>query len=325
VRTDTAFVDALRGVAALAVAFFHVQLEFVVGYPVQAVVPGTFTDCFVFGQMDLGKYAVGVFFIISGFLIPTALAKSGVKRFVFHRFFRLYPAYWLAIALLLVFERHALVPVAANLTMLQGYLRQPDLVGAFWTLQIELTYYGLCALAFWRGWLGQRSLALAVSISAAIAGALFKDASGTPVPVAMLIAFVLMVFGDSLRHADRGLCWRGGAVALALPIICHYAYAEAARRYTVSYELALFTFVAAYAFRARIKANPVFTFFGEISYSVYLLHGIVGLRVAAVVFDAGYGPVLIHLTNFTVTVLAALIAYRYVEKPAIAFSHRRRA
>ncbi len=321
-RTDTAFVDALRGAAALAVAFFHVQLEFVVGYPVHAVVPGTFTDWLVFGQMDLGKYAVGVFFIISGFLIPTALAKSGVKRFAAHRFFRLYPAYWLAIGLLLVFERHALVQVAANLSMMQGYLRQPDLVGAFWTLQIELTYYALCAFAFWRGRLEQRTLGLAISIGAAIAGALFKDATGTPVPVAMLIAFVLMVFGDSLRHGDGGLGWRGGAVALALPVICHFAYPEAARRYAVSYELALFTFVVAYAFRARIKANPVFTFFGDISYSVYLLHGIVGLRAAAVVFAAGYGPVLIHLANFAATVLAAFIAYRYVEKPAIAFSHR---
>ena len=53
-RKAYAFVDALRGVAALLVLFFHVQLHVVAGYPGTAIVAGSPTDWFVFGRFDLG-------------------------------------------------------------------------------------------------------------------------------------------------------------------------------------------------------------------------------------------------------------------------------
>ncbi len=79
--------DILRGLAALAVCFFHFDRE--------SLFKGTFYP-------EIAKYGylgVDVFFVISGFVIPLSLSASdftlrGIWAFWAARFLRLYPAYW---------------------------------------------------------------------------------------------------------------------------------------------------------------------------------------------------------------------------------------
>src|SRR6202042_1441609 len=104
--------------------------------------------------LDLGKFGVALFFLISGYIIPNSLGATGdrVGRFCISRFFRLYPLYWIATAAGIFLpwphlaDTFAPAAILANLTMLQGYMGQPDIVGSAWTLQIELTFYGCCVL-----------------------------------------------------------------------------------------------------------------------------------------------------------------------------------
>lgn len=79
-------VDALRGVAALAVVLFHYTTRFTdlfqPGVPPAVSFPG-------------GHYGVNLFFIISGFVIFMTLEKTARPLdFVVSRFSRLFPAYW---------------------------------------------------------------------------------------------------------------------------------------------------------------------------------------------------------------------------------------
>ncbi len=127
--------DALRGLAAILVVFFH----FTMFRP----------------QADLG-FIVGVtgvdlFFIISGFVIFMSL--NGIKKpieFVINRFTRLFPTYWACAMLtfglkffffneLAMSFKHFLV----NLTMLQHFFRIEGVDGTYWTMIIELLFYFL--------------------------------------------------------------------------------------------------------------------------------------------------------------------------------------
>ena len=70
---------------------------------------GTERHLAIMRHIDLGKYGVLLFFLVSGYVIPMSLERHGsLRRFWIGRLFRIYPAYLAAIALV-----GALAPPAA--------------------------------------------------------------------------------------------------------------------------------------------------------------------------------------------------------------------
>ena len=83
--------DALRGVAALAVVAFHFTTRFgiVFGHP----------ERLTYG-VPWGQRGVELFFVISGFAIELSLARAcGAGHFLRARLVRLYPTFWAAVLL----------------------------------------------------------------------------------------------------------------------------------------------------------------------------------------------------------------------------------
>jgi peptidoglycan/LPS O-acetylase OafA/YrhL len=330
------FINWLRGLAALLVFFFHIDVHVFHDYPKLPIPRDSFTYHFVLGDFDLGKYAVGVFFMVSGFLIPATLNATGItlRTYAIHRFFRLYPAYWLSIVVFvmveLVLARHAnlnLRDLLVNVTMLQKFLGVPDVVGAYWTLQIELIFYVLCALLFLSGQLFRRELVIAFALAAAILCAWLRYRTGKELPVALFIALALMFLGDCLRaHAGGGLsgrrvAWITTAVSLALAPICLLAYKSEGIRYWLSYSAAIATFLTSFIARGHISrfslANKLGQFLADCSYSVYLLHGTVGLATARYVYATTGNPGWTALWAIGGTIVLAYLSYRLVEYPGI--------
>ncbi|WP_407557694.1 acyltransferase family protein, partial [Winogradskyella sp. 4-2091] len=136
--------DALRGLAAIMVVLFH----FTMGKN-QAEL-----------GFKLGTTGVDLFFIISGFVILLSLKyvnKSG--QFVINRISRLYPTYWASVSLtFLVMLLHgfyslnlskvSIVEYLGNMTMIQFYLKIPYLDDSYWTMIIELLFYGFMLILF---------------------------------------------------------------------------------------------------------------------------------------------------------------------------------
>jgi peptidoglycan/LPS O-acetylase OafA/YrhL len=142
-----AFVDALRGSCAFIIVLSH-ALPFHVSWlgfdPIQLV----------------GRAAIVVFLMVSGFFLPITCERAGsVGRFWLRRLFRLFPAYWLCIAItfglcwtgldLILFPTN---PTArdwlVNLTMTQEFFSRPHILEVFWTLTLELVIYAAFAVLF---------------------------------------------------------------------------------------------------------------------------------------------------------------------------------
>jgi len=84
-----AWLDALRGYAALVVVVFHLS----------PTVLGSDRHLALYRHFDLGKYGVLLFFLVSGYVIPMSLERHGsLRRFWIGRLCRIYPAYLAAIA-----------------------------------------------------------------------------------------------------------------------------------------------------------------------------------------------------------------------------------
>ena len=319
---DFAFIDFLRGAAALLVAFVHFYLNTQQFYGsiswYQTAYP------FILGQFDIGKFSIGMFFLVSGFLIPYSLDRSqSVYTFAIHRLFRLYPAYWFSILFnltlnyFLVFEPFPRIETFfANLTMLQGYLRQPDLIGAFWTLQIELTFYIFCVIIFLLRLSSKTKLVLFGLIVISI---IFSILSlfNIHVPMALFIALTLMYCADGLRRQVENINRLWLLAALSLIPICIFAYGDVAARYVLSYWAAMIVFRLAHHYQFKFFKKTIYKFFADISYSVYLLHAPIGIQLSRSIAANGGSPFFSYSAAFAATILASWVVFRVLEHPMI--------
>lgn len=325
-----AFLDALRGIAALAVVVQHGGERWWPAF-----------DRFSRHWFDLGRFGVLVFFLVSGFIIPKSLEGEGsVGRFWTGRLFRLYPAYWLAIGLLLLvsiwypatfspnYQTHELAYTLVNLTMLQQFFGVPNASGVFYTLTIELLFYALCTGLFAAGLL-RRSYELAlcavgVVLASCVVAPLVLDRR---LPAAIPFYLASLFVGTALFRWASGelsrprlvLLLAGLAVAGALTTWVsydHFGVTEAGKQF--SFAGAFLPWLAGYALflaflagRDRHFGAPLLGL-GRISYSVYLLHPVV-LEVVA----TWSNHALAFATLVATTLVLAALSYRLVEEPGI--------
>jgi peptidoglycan/LPS O-acetylase OafA/YrhL len=319
---DYAFINLLRGIAAVLVTFNHFYLNTLDFYEKTAWSQAAYP--FLLGEFDPGKFSVGAFFLVSGFLIPYSLERSkSVKIFVIHRFFRLYPAYWFSILLnlglnlWLSFEAMpSLWTLLANFTMAQGFLGQPDVIGAFWTLQIELVFYVLCVLIFCLGISRKTSLLVYSWIGLMVIASIIAHL-GIRVPMALFIALALMYCADALRRNVDNVNILWITTAIALVPVCILAYGKVAGRYILCYWAAMIVFRLAHRYQAAWFKKPIYKFLADISYSIYLLHGPIGIQIARAIAAQGGSPFLAYGTALAATIVAAWITYKLLEHPAI--------
>ncbi|RKT15813.1 peptidoglycan/LPS O-acetylase OafA/YrhL [Streptomyces sp. 1114.5] len=161
------WLDALRGLAALAVAMHHFGL--LDKLPHGARVPQ---------YLDLGFFGVMLFFLVSGYIIPASLERHGnVRAFWTGRIFRIHPAVIVTVVgCLLVLPRdatsvqgfafaHPLLSATANALMLQDLMGVPSTLGVLWSLSYEMVFYYFVTALFVLGW-HRRSAPIAFGFAA---------------------------------------------------------------------------------------------------------------------------------------------------------------
>lgn len=324
------FLDALRGVAVALVVLQHVAQHASVGF-----------RHFSTAHLQLGQLGVMVFFLCSGFIIPASLERNGsLATFWVSRFFRLYPLYWLSLlaALVLAVAGRHVVPGlrpldwVVNATMLQAFLGSPDAIGVYWTLAFEMAFYLSVSVLFLLAW-HRRSvllalLAAAVCLTAALGFRLLLD-RGAPLG---LFCLVTMFTGTVVHRVRAGTVRRGvaaGCVAFSLlagmvllwtTLHGHEDPSKLGARSVVpmasAWVGAYLVFGAGLAAWGRKAPGPL-QWLGKISYSVYLMQGIVYVGVPAV-----HSRWLTALAWVVVTVLASAVTYEVVERHAIAAGRR---
>ncbi len=211
-----AWLDALRGPAALAVALHHGGWTFVPG--VWAVVDR---------RIDAGTFGVFVFFLVSGYIIPASLERRGdLRGFWVGRAFRLLPLLLVACALAFALaaagvyesspglaDRSPALVALGNVTMLQELLGVPAVINVMWTLSYELAFYLLTAGLFAVGRTHRSAgIAAVLAMAAVPLGLLWPHAVINGGPVAALLA-VAVVAAITVSMLGRGGVRAGGAVA----------------------------------------------------------------------------------------------------------------
>ncbi|MFK0338539.1 acyltransferase family protein [Agrobacterium sp. 16-172Ci] len=337
------YVDSIRGIAALAVIYIHIaEVAYKNRFSTYAVEHYLFY--FFSEYFDLGKIAVVMFFAVSGFVIPFSLLKANkvpLRSFAISRFCRLYPAYWgsMGLALLIIplvrGDVFTLSQIIANGTMLQQFLGQQNILGVYWTLQIEILFYVVSAMLFYVRLLHKpegAAGAVVFFLFCAVAMGAARYGTGIKLPVAIPLGLTVMFWGLLRRHGaseEAGVHMRRLILATSLliiftvPVVSLLSYnvdmgfGETWYRYTIAYYAGMALF-ALFTTKLRIT-HPVFVWLGAISYSVYLLGPVAQPIVEYVLPYRQLAPYPIHVTiilTFALTVIMAYLSYRFIELPS---------
>lgn len=282
--------DALRGIAALLVVFFH----FTMGR----------TEYNTF--FKLGTTGVDLFFIISGFVIFMSLQKitRGVD-FVINRVSRLYPTYWFSVTFTFIlficnsiYKEQGidlgkiLIQYVGNLTMFQYYLRIPDLDGPYWTLIIEMLFYISILFLYKIKWLKYLNIIGIVLCSAVMLMTPYYYnirciriiIIGIPLLQFLPLFFAGTIFYKIYTTKDNHAY---NYLIIAFCLICQIALFPYAGRSNIfinntEYSTMLFVYFTLFTIfvnnRMSFIVNKATLFLGKISYALYLIHQYISLQ-----------------------------------------------
>ena len=327
-----AALDLLRLAAALAVVMFHYFFRgaaaggaLIEGYPIAAPFA-------LYGYLG-----VNLFFLISGFVIAWSAENRGWEQFATARFIRLYPGYLLCMSITFVVVVAAGTPMlqasfgqyAANLSMFAPAFGQPFMDGVFWSIVLELVFYGWVTLALFTGLFQKRKLELifvwlAISalneffIGSSAARLLFitefapffaagvlvhhLHAHGRSLPALLLLAAAFAISSNTLSVTQH---W----------MLDHYGIAVSSTNLVVANVVIHAALIGAVLLRDRVASSTLTLALGGLTYPLYLLHQNIGyLAINAAAPLVGKWPAALGCT--AVLLAASWAIWRYCERPA---------
>jgi peptidoglycan/LPS O-acetylase OafA/YrhL len=308
--------DSLRAIAALSVCFFH----FVCG-PIGFIKNETITGIFHFGL-----YGVQLFFVISGFVIPWSIHKYHYQiknyfKFLLKRFIRLEPPYLVSIGLVIAFffirKLYSDVPdvrlpvLDAKQTLLHlGYLIPFTdynwMCRVYWTLAIEFQFYLFMGLFYFV--IIRKELAIRILGYVAVLAVSFIGSE-------KFVLFWLPVFllGNVLFLYLSGRITKYESYTVLTAVFVHiWLFLPYPAFFACLFAVLCILFLTNYR-------NRFLSWIGRISYSLYLVHAIVGLAAINVMSryaHTGIMKLVVILAGAGISIFVSYCMYLLVEKPS---------
>ena len=258
------WISSLRGILVFLVFFSHLT-----------VLPLNKDLLFI-----IGRIGVAGFFLISGYLAVTSLERRNVKQFLFNRFMRLYPVYWLL--LLMTFfltEGHDAKELFWNMTLFEEFVGYEAMIGASWMLPIMIVFFVL--LTFLKrkkskiNWLYYATCAGSLAIGA------LRYWTGKPFPTALCLLMCVGLIGYMFKQRgwDKSIIRLIVMFEVTLIIASALSYGEKVYWYFIAYNLGFAAFFLFKRYNVGIKAFDKlgelgFTFFLGASIPIYIIRWI---------------------------------------------------
>lgn len=327
------FIDGLRGLAALSVVLFHLHVA--IDHLIPSAFPSYLSQIFSFGYLG-----IQIFFVISGFVIAYSLRDIHINFAYFFNFFikrslRLDPPYWIVLGLTLLLawvanltfkssEFYPFTPlqILYNFFYLPDLMQVPLIVPVAWTLCIEFQFY---IFFVFLGFLLQRlplasPLALAIWTGLSIFS-LLQNTSLAIVPIKP-VTFIPHWYSFFLGCCT---CWSILGKVNKKFLLLNYGIIALGSLWTTtphaSISLATALLISFAYFQEglhRYLSQKIFQYLGTISYSLYLIHWPVGMKLVHTGHKliSSNAVFLLFILSLLLTLLFADLFYRLIERPS---------
>ena len=345
----------LRGLAAVYVMLFH----YWIGVSTRTA-PGR--------VLAHGYLSVDLFFVLSGFVMAlnySELFRGGAswrsfKIFLGRRIARVYPLYFVASLCGLIFSvlgwlpklpsRHLLGYLLANFAMVQAWGVSASLDGASWSVSAEWAAYLLFPAVLWFAYhpeTAKTKSAIAIALlSLAAMCVLSGDIVQRPVPGSLLdlhVSYhcwpVLRCLPEFIMGVVAARAYSEGKVRSLLQyrylaetaivvLIALLAISKSDFFVVALYPLLILSLTVKVSLPSRILGSGFIHHLGLLSYSIYLVHELLGGLIGwahRAVNTRGYGHGQTYAATFAILLVypCSLAAYTLVEKPGRRFLRRR--
>lgn len=354
------FADALRGVAVLSVALCHyLQIywldrnspPFLINVaPLEDSVVRTPNYVLPIAQSPFvqnGSFGVALFFLVSGFVITLSVRNYNSVGFLIGRFFRLYPTYiagfsvTLAIVVLagLIYNRP--FPYDPAQVAFQYALGLRDLVGSrnldgiIWTLEIEIKFYIVIALAYplFQRPSGGGAMVVAPLLVSIGAITLFLTTLLEPSELRrwlelagynsrfLVFMFIGVAFGlhHQAKIGHRSLfLWAPGLLIAFLVMWTGSLYGGDGRHpagLMLAYSLAVAVFATAYFLPGVVALKSAWRILAKVSYPFYIIHTATGFMTLRVLHGASVPNLIALPAALVATFILAWMLHKLVEEP----------
>ncbi len=344
-----AWLDFLRASAVLLVMWDHFTGDLLKKLG-RTWTPNSVMNALVFEPLAITQYGgflgVTIFFMISGYIITVVLARESPRTFVLRRVFRIFPLLAVMILVVVMTNPPQLEGMSAgqivqhaieNLT-LTNYLHSPQLVliGIAWTLAVELAFYAAALLL--------RPLAerprtraffpLALILMSALFIATARVFGGGPyfqfsvyflyVPIFAIGSLLALRASNQIRPL---WAWASGVLAYGVFLFgttsFYPQFLSPEDSYPVTFAYAVAIFGIVWFFRDSIRPNRFVAVIALLSYSIYLVHGVVGRPLLTwLVVSQGWTYSAAFLVAVLVTFVLSALTYLTIERPSNNFARR---
>lgn len=312
------YLDGLRGVAVFSVLIYH------------------FSQLYSWGNFpfSLGSYGVQVFFIISGYVIFfSARSKNSILAFIKNRIIRIYPTYFICLTISIILllysgtSERSLLELFSNYLFFHKLLGFKHVDGVYWTLLIEVVFYGYVVLASMFLKLKARSVYLSILIHTLLIALINFSEWNMPSLLRIVTLFDFGIYFSLgvvyyLKQNNEVSNWDVSIVVfLALLGI---TFNDSTKMHYSQFDLGVVPFqvmsailiVLSYVFFfnkqvQRLLSSRFLLFLGYISYPLYLLHNVGGkafLEIMNITIDNIVIPFIVYLL-FSITLAYFISKY----------------
>lgn len=321
-------IDGLRGISILLVVLFHYTYQYPNKYALGEK---------ILFQVPWGGVGVNIFFVVSGLVIMKSLEASSPIRFAISRFSRLYPTYLCCVLLTSLaiytlgewYSAPSQAQIWANITMLQYYIGFQSIDGVYWSLRVEVAFYAILATMFFG--LRRRPFWLSLLVFSLIAFAWNTVATRVEMTGLALILPKLLVFHFFHYFVIGIVCYKilfdatfvrhPGWLLLFIRVLAIVAFLDILLNKSLTHFLATALVFAVLiiasrwplSLAAKAMNNSIIQHLGKISYSLYLIHQVIGYIVMRALQNVGIELSLAALCTFAFSILLSNMMHRTIE------------
>jgi peptidoglycan/LPS O-acetylase OafA/YrhL len=346
------FAHILRGIAAISVVISHYVGVFwyanketmaFVGMPALNDLPtfGFPISLIISLNLIFGMFGVGVFFVLSGFVIALAVQRETKRSFIIRRFFRIYPTY--VIGFLVMMLGITLSTAAQNtefpyslshifvhtLILFRDVFKYARIDGISWTLEVEVVFY--CMMVVWgQTILSRKTTGIWLAVGFVLIGSLplillKKNVFiGIQISCGLMlligIAFALHVRGEISQKEILGTVI-GISVLLSLIWLVIVYRNNRSPQWLIGFLVGIAIFSLCYwRLRHTRFPSPILNWLSDISYPLYVVHGLTGYIIMYWVFLITKSATLAIVSATLVALIMAHVIHVVIERPSIRLS-----